>query len=687
MTANVHPESPTRNPGLRRKVGLLLLVISGAVLLLAAALGQQALSGLGADLGRELATTEAQLTREKIQSLVGRELAIAQRFAGLTAVRDWLRSEDDPARRERFLTEAEGFRQAFADQSYFLIHQQSLNYYHADRVTEQDARVRYTLAPNATDDAWYFATMSRPEPYALNVNPDATLKVTNLWINIQVREPDGAILGLIGTGMELDRFLASMLAPRSEGALSFVVDAEGRVVAHPDRSQIEYGALAKHETTKTLHARITGDRARELATAALSLARTRPGAVEALDLPTVDGRRIMAFAHLPQLGWTVVSSVTPSMATARSVGFVRLIVIGGGLALLILVGAVTIGFDRIVLHPLHALTASARQIAAGRYDIRLRSPRDDEIGQLSRAFDSMAAQVQAHTEDLEQRVAARTAELEAAHAELASTHRQLTESIRYASLIQRVILPDRQLEERLHGRYFVIWRPRDVVGGDFYLYRERADGCLFGVIDCAGHGVPGAFMTMTAHAAMERAVVEADWRDPAALLARIDAAARQMLPDADRLERLATSMDIGLCFVDRAAGAVRFAGAHIDLFVAEGGEIRHFQGERGGINDRKPRDFTTRSIAPRPGATFYLVSDGILDQSGGDKSLPLGRRGFTAWLKEHAEKTLGEQRHALTEALTAYQGPCPQRDDITVLAFRLDATPDTAPDQQNQENS
>ncbi len=687
MTANPRMNSPTKNPGLRRKVGLLLLVISGAVLLLAAALGRQALNDLGADLGRELATTEAQLTREKIQSLVGRELAIAQRFAGLTALRDWLRSENDPERRERFLTEAESFRQAFADQGYFLIHHHSLNYYHADRVTERDARLRYTLAPNATDDGWYFATMSRPEPYALNVNPDAILKVTNLWINIQVREPDGAILGLIGTGMELDRFLASMLTPRSEGVLSFIVDAEGRVVAHPDRSQIEYGALAKHETAKTLHARITGDKEQELAAEALRLARTRPGAVETLDLPTVDGRRIMAFAHLPQLGWTVVSSVTPSMATARSLGFVRLIMIGGGLALLVLVGAVTIGFDRIVLHPLHDLTASARQIASGRYDIRLRSSRDDEIGQLSRAFDSMAAQVQAHTEDLEQRVAARTAELEAAHAELATTHRQLTESIRYASLIQRVILPDRQLRESRRDRYFVIWRPRDVVGGDFYLYRERADGCLFGVIDCAGHGVPGAFMTMIAHAAMERAVVEADWRDPAALLARIDAAARRMLPDTDRLERLATSMDVGLCFVDKTAGAVRFAGAHIDLFVAEDGVIRHFQGERGGVNDRKQRGFTTRSIAPRPGATFYLVSDGILDQSGGDKGLPLGRRGFTAWLEEHAEKPLDEQRRALAEALTAHQGSHPQRDDITLLAFRLDETPNTAPDQQTQETS
>ncbi len=669
-----HPSSSDhtrRQPGLRRKIGILLLAISVAVLLMSAAVGKRILHDLTADLSRRLAVSEAQLTREKIQSLVGRELAIAQRFAGLTALGDWLLAEQDPLARGRFLAEAAGFRPAFADGAYFVIHHHTLAYYYADAERPR-AIYRYTLDRNNTGDSWYFSTMDRVEPYTLNVNPDATLKVTNLWINVQVRNASGEPLGLVGTGMQLDRFLSSMLAPRTQGSMSFIVDKAGRIVAHPDPSKIEYGALGKQDSDRTLFAGLSTEAGRETASRLLAEVRRRSGGVEVMQQITPAGRRMMALAHLPELGWTVVSSVNPEAAEVLSSGFIRLALIGGGVIVLMVILALTLGFDRLVLQPLLALTASARMIAQGQYGIRMRSDRDDEIGALARAFDTMAAEVQAHTEDLERRVAERTAELEATHHRLADTHRQLTESIRYASLIQRVILPDRRLDTRMQGRYFVVWQPRDVVGGDFYLYREDEGGCLFGVVDCAGHGVPGAFMTMIAHAALERATVELGLGQPAALLERADRAVRDMLPDTQRLERLATSMDIGLCYVERASRTVRFAGAHIDLFTACDGEIRNFRGDRGGINDRKPRTFTQLTLDLEPGCVFYLVTDGILDQSGGARDLPFGRGGFTSWLRDNAALPLERQEEALTGALNDYRGEKPQRDDITVLAFRFD---------------
>lgn len=671
-----------RQAGLRRKIGLLLLAITVAVLLLSAAVGKRIMRDLTADLSRRLAVSEAQLTREKIQSLVGRELAVAQRFAGLTALGDWLLAEENPLARGRFLAEAAVFRPAFADRSYFVIHHRSLAYYYADDGHPR-ATFRYTLDRGKAEDAWYFSTMGLQVPYTLNVNPDATLKVTNLWINVQVRNAAGAPLGLVGTGMQLERFLASMLAPRTRGGMSFVVDKAGRIVAHPDPSRIEYGALGKQDSDMTLFADLRTQTGRETAARLLAEVQRRAGEVEVMEQATADGRRVMALAHLPELQWTVVSSVDPEAADVLSSGFIRLALIGGGVIVLMVILTLTLGFDRLVLQPLLALTDSARLIARGRYDIRMGSERDDEIGALARAFDSMAAEVQAHTGELERRVAERTAQLEAIHDRLAHTHRQLTESIRYASLIQRVILPDRRLGARMQGRYFVIWQPRDVVGGDFYLYREDEGGCLFGVVDCAGHGVPGAFMTMIAHAALERATVELGLGQPAALLDRADRAVRDMLPDTQRLERLATSMDIGLCHVDKASRKIRFAGAHIDLFAACGGEIRHFRGDRGGINDRKPRNFTQLSLDLTPGCVFYLVTDGILDQSGGDRGLPLGRGGFTAWLRDNAALPMEVQEEALTRALNDFRGDKPQRDDITVLAFRLEPA-ETPPSKETE---
>lgn len=189
----MHSQSPRpdhRSAGLRRKVGILLLAISVAVLLLSAVVGKRIMHDLTTDLSRRLAVAEAQLTREKIQALVGRELAMAQRFAGLSALVDWLLKEQETSARTRFLAEAAGFRQAFADQSYFVIHHRTLAYYYADPKSPS-ARYRYTLDPAKGDDSWYFSTMDQAIPYTLNVNPDATLKVTNLWINVQVRNAAG----------------------------------------------------------------------------------------------------------------------------------------------------------------------------------------------------------------------------------------------------------------------------------------------------------------------------------------------------------------------------------------------------------------------------------------------------------------------------------------------------------------
>jgi serine phosphatase RsbU (regulator of sigma subunit) len=518
-------------------------------------------------------------------------------------------------------------------------------------------------------------------PYTLNVNPDETLKVTNLWINVLIRNAAGVPLGLAGTGMQLDRFLASMLAPRIQGSMSFVVDNAGRIVAHPDPGRIEYGALSKHDSTRTLFADLGTDAGRREAARLLASVREREDGIDVMEQETPKGRRVMAMAHLPELGWTVVSSVNPDDADVFSPNTLVLLLVGGMAGLLLVTMTLTLGFDRMVLRPLLNLTDLARRIAQGHYDIRLQSNRDDEIGALSDAFDTMAAQVQAHTTELERRVAERTAQLETTHARLTETHRQLTESIRYASLIQRVILPDRQLDVRMQGQYFVVWQPRDVVGGDFYLYREDDRGCLFGVVDCAGHGVPGAFMTMIAHAALERATVELGLSDPAALLERADMAVRRMLPDAQRLERLATSMDIGLCYVDRGAGKVHFSGAHIDLFTVRDGIVHNFKGDRGGINDRKRRTFSHQVLDLEPDCVFYLVTDGILDQSGGDRGLPFGRRGFTDWLRENSALPLEEQEHMLTSTLSEYRGEKPQRDDITVLAFRFDAQPYTRPEE------
>ena len=140
-----------------------------------------------------------------------------------------------------------------------------------------------------------------------------------------------------------------------------------------------------------------------------------------------------------------------------------------GLVLLFAAMLLCFGYavERLMLRPLRRLQQSARAIANGSYDVSLPPGGQDEIGDLSNAFGVMADKVRQHTAELESKVRERTSELENANRAMAAAHKKIGDSIDYASLIQRAILPDRQLTQSLGEHHFVLWKPRDVVGGDF----------------------------------------------------------------------------------------------------------------------------------------------------------------------------------------------------------------------------
>ena len=235
-------------------------------------------------------------------------------------------------------------------------------------------------------------------------------------------------------------------------------------------------------------------------------------------------------------------------------------------------------------------------------------------------------------------------------------------------MIQNAILPNRQLDSEMDKQHFVLWLPRDVVGGDFYFYRGGEQGKLFGVIDCAGHGVPGACMTMAAHAAIEVATQRVPWHDPAAILQQTDATVRNMLPLDNRI---VASIDAGFCHYAPETGTLSFAGAHQSLFWTDGAICEEISGGRRSLNDRRRGTFTNVQLTPTPQHTYYLITDGLLDQVGGDLQHSFGTRRFREWVLHHAHLPMEEQRQALIATLNSYRGQHPQRDDITIFAFKL----------------
>ncbi|MFP4160808.1 MAG: SpoIIE family protein phosphatase [Ectothiorhodospira sp.] len=268
----------------------------------------------------------------------------------------------------------------------------------------------------------------------------------------------------------------------------------------------------------------------------------------------------------------------------------------------------------------------------------------------------------------------------------ARQHHQLMESIHYASLIQTALLkPSRQaMKQHLPGHHWIIWRPRDLVGGDLFHFVPLEDGFLAALVDCTGHGVPGAFMTLIAQAALERALVEHGHDDPAALLAAMNQGIKHTLdqhhgsgngaiPGFDSDDGL----DGVLMRVSPRAGHWTFSGARLPLLripPASEGPAEYLRGDRHGVGYRDtPLDTRWRNHRQPclPGERLYLASDGVIDQIGGEKRIAFGKKRLGQCLRETRHLDMEAQEQAFCETFSTYQGPEPTRDDITLIGLEL----------------
>lgn len=657
--------------GLRGKSALALFGTSVLVLLLAGIAGWLAVKSVRSHLGTAFTSNFTLLNRERILAPVSRELALSVRLAGSEVTRQWLLDESDPQKKTLMFKEAEGYRRDFNDHSYFIVSALSGHYFFNDQKSAFSAAPRYQLDRAAAKDQWFYTLMKGDARFNINVDPDIVLGLTKVWINVVVT--DGARrIGMAGTGLDLSKFLQDFIRTEEAGVTPMIVDANGAIQAHPDRQLIAYDSATKEAAKDfSLFGLLEKPADATAARAALAAASARPGRAEVFSATLHGKELLMAASYIPELKWHVLTAVDMDAADVLDT---RLLVWSalGAAALLVLAA---IGFvyavDKMVLKPLLQLKRSAQEVAAGNYAVALPPRRDDEIGELTATFATMADKVRRHTDELEETVRERTQELVLANKEMATAHKKISDSISYASLIQRAILPDRQLSKSLGDNQFVLWRPRDVVGGDFYVCREFEGGCLVGVVDCAGHGVPGAFMTMLAHAAIDQAINEASAADPAGILTRTDQAIRAMLHHGDRQREIATNLDAGFAHIDFNTRRVTFAGAKIALYWCDGEEVGSIRGGRRAAGDRLPGDYRNESTELLPSRTFYLTTDGFLDQAGGEKGYGFGNARFAEMLRQHANRPLKEQSDAFASTLAAYQGNHPQRDDITIVCFRF----------------
>jgi len=248
----------------------------------------------------------------------------------------------------------------------------------------------------------------------------------------------------------------------------------------------------------------------------------------------------------------------------------------------------------------------------------------------------------------------------------------ITDSIEYAKKIQEAILPSKVTIKEHIEDFFILYKPRDIVSGDFYWFAQVENKSIIAAIDCTGHGVPGAFMSMIGNSLLNKVVVNFKNTPPLEILFQLRKEVIKTLNQSTRSKRQ-DGMDMALCVIDQENQVLEFAGANNSLLQLTKSEILEYKADRMPIGeyDNVEKPFTNHSVAYKKGETFYIYTDGYKDQFGGPKNKKIGNRGFINLIAENARLPLAQQEKVLSDYIGDWMNQEQQLDDILVIGFKL----------------
>ena len=549
---------------------------------------------------------------------------------------------------------------------------------------------------------------------------------TGVYLDDIVQEVDRRKKGLVNDLQEL-----MLGATIGKSGYIFIFDADMNMIIHPNEQlkNKKLDGLLNPRTGKQILKELM-DTAR-IKGAHLKYPWDRPE-----DLRNYVYEKISWVRYNNYFNWYIASSVYTDELYSQSrfltsrIAFITIIIILFSL----IIGSY---FLKKILSPIEKLSKTALRVQSGDLKIRSGIVRHDEIGILAREFDAMVEKLDGHVEELDKKVKEKTRELAENYSKLEYANSQVMESIQYARNIQHAILPHSETKPREISDSFVLWRPKDIIGGDIFWLTRNQKGFIFAVIDCTGHGVPGAIMTMIACMALNQIVQElgqagchaanGQARDrisnkagdqtsnkagdqtsnkvndqisnkvndqisnkvsdqvnnklsnnfnkqicPGAILKELNRVVQLSLGQDSRDAESDDGLDIAICSVDTDGEILIFAGANLSLFIQENGEIQRIKGDRQSIGYKSSDlsfDFKEHKIEIDRKKQFYMTTDGLISQVGGNHALPFGRRRFLKCLSEHHHYGFSDQKKALEKVLSQYQGDEEQRDDITVVGF------------------
>ncbi|MBL6644960.1 MAG: SpoIIE family protein phosphatase [Flavobacteriales bacterium] len=322
-------------------------------------------------------------------------------------------------------------------------------------------------------------------------------------------------------------------------------------------------------------------------------------------------------------------------------------------------------------------------VGQGKFDATYTPLSEEDV--LGKTLLAMRDDLASYEREMEAKVAERTeilsrqtTQLEAQGEELGRLYNDLTSSIDYARRIQGAILPSESNRKSVFDRHFVLYMPRDGVSGDFPWFHKLDAWRMCAAVDCTGHGVPGAFMSLLGHNALQH--IGKVYTQPGKILDRLNETARNVLhrgegSGLDAADQVPDGMDIGLISINLEEGVLEYAGANSPAYVVREGEVIELKPDKRAIASFAPGEhrYATHRMELQDGDMVYCASDGYADQFGGPKGRKFMRKRFRGLLAEMSIMSVDEQERQLRDRIENWRREAEedQVDDILVCGVRI----------------
>lgn len=355
-----------------------------------------------------------------------------------------------------------------------------------------------------------------------------------------------------------------------------------------------------------------------------------------------------------------------------------------------------------ITKPINKLVTSVNQISEGDLSLRTDAGGSAEISNLAAQFNTMMDRLEEFNNGLEQKVKERTAEisqqkeeietqrdqiesqrdlladnnslLEGKNKEIEEKNKRITDSIHYAKRIQTAILPTSELLGELVSDHFVLYKPKDIVSGDFYWASKKNGKSILVAADCTGHGVPGAFMSMIGNTLLNKIINEHGVTKPSEILSIMRDEVIESLKQTGADHESKDGMDIVICVLDEKTMELEYAGANNPLFLVQNDEFKVIKGDKQPVGYflGKNKPFTNHVIKLHKGDRFYIFTDGYQDQFGGEFDRKFMVKRFKKLLHEISETKMASQKEVLNNTIEEWMINTKQVDDILVIGIGIE---------------